>query len=459
MDYFDREVDLILMLKYLLKKWMYILLAMALCAVAGVGFGYYKYQSALNAQTNPYGSDEEMKELYNSLSKDDQERVDYIVKLNEKMTEMENYIHNGILMKVDPYHIPTVYSYYDLAVDPGTYNSDLERISLVNQLRDAYENYIKNGGIVTELAKYYPEDTIEAEHFNEMVDLTFNPEPLGNSSFAISVKQMEDLPDFDENVNRLLQEYSEELNQKVAKHQLTPVSKSNKILRSEPIMDFQERIRSRYDNTRNTIRLMNVNGELSDDVIKCYEFKIGETGYHLKTEEELADTSSKIKFILKYALVVIFGGIVLVIALLCLYYLVFIFGKYIISTDDYAFLNLNYLGDMADEVQFAGVVSKIKKYCQNKGISSITLLSTDLPSVSNDMLAKLRNELKKRDINGELFNEKSLKGANGSYIDQLLSMKHCLFIEKVNSTKIDKLYEIVKLCNENEIGIVGVVNR
>ncbi len=459
MDYFDREVNILLMLKYLFKQWKLILLAIVLSALIGLGFGYYKYKSTLKAAQGHSGvSDAAVEDLYNSLSEDEQGRVDYIVKLNSKLNEMEDYIHNGSMMKLNPYRIPSDYSFYDVVLEQGAFKSDLEKISYTNQLRDAYENYIKNGKLVSDLLEIYPDKTAEEDMFIEMVDLIFNPEPVGNASFYVEVKEMEDFPDLDKNVNQLLQNYSKELNQKIVEHNLALVTTSKKMVMSEDILDLQEKIRSRYDNTRNAIRLMKTNGELTEDVIRCYENMIGEDGYHLTTETKIEDTSSRIKFILKYALVVLAGGLVLVIALLCFYYLVFVFGKHIISTDDYAFLKLNYLGDMTDEIQLAGIVSKIQKYCHRNSIDSVTLVSTDMSMISNDLLAELMHELKKRNIEATLFNEKTKEGKNDSYIDQLLSMDNCLFVEKVDSTEIDKLYGIVKLCNDNEIGIAGVVN-
>lgn len=459
MDYQDRVVNFKLMLNYILKYWKGLILVMVVSALAGVGIGYIKYKSKLQSsqtsQKEPALLKKEMSELYKSLSEDEQDRVDYLIELNDKLTEIENYFRSDILMKADPYKVPTIYSHYGLTLDKNAYESDLEKISITNQLRKAYDNYINNGKLASDLMKVYADMDLEEGSLNELFESEYDSDALGDTSFMVIIKNLEEVPDLDENINKLLVEYSQELEQKIAVHEISLIDSSRTVLRDVDLADLQEKTRARYDNTKNSIRLAKTNNEISGDALSYYEYMIDEDGYHLKAAVSNTGAVSKKKIIIKYAILVMVAGTICGLLALALYYLLFVFSKYIVSKDDYPIFNLKYIGDLSNDYQMSIIVSKVSKYCSNNNINRIAIVSTVLSKVSDDGLNRLKSELNQKGIEVVVINEENM---DSDHIDQLLEMNDCLLLEKLNSTKIDSLDKLVKLCNDSGINIAGVVN-
>ena len=455
-DMEDREIDMSLLLKYLLKRWKYIGLVTILCALIGLGIGYKKYKSYKPADTYESGSVEykaQMDKLYDSLSQDDRNRVDYAVQLNQKLIEIKKYMDTSYLMNADAYNCSEYHYEYNLIIDQNAYNSDFEKEGLSNQLRSAYANFVDSGELASELTKIYADSGLKESFFEELVSFSYNSTAWGDTSFSVMIKKVEDFKDLDQQVSQLVEAYTEKLNKKIANHKIEILETSVYKSKIDLIMDLQEKVRARYDNTRNAIRLLKQNNELSEDAIKCYESKIGEDGYHLAASTK--GSSSDKKKIIKYTIFLMGIGFLMACGITILFYCFFIFDKYVVSKDDYSFLNLKKIGDLEDDYQTHIVVSTICKYSRDHNINKFVLISTDFSNIPRTTLNALQEELKKHNLEVVMVNGADMNIAD---LDQLILLNYCIFIERINATKIEDLFKLVNLCNDIEINIVGVVN-
>ncbi len=449
----DREVNIILLLKYIFDHWKQICLVMVLCAVIGAGLGFVKHKLSVKKEDQKMSS-EELSTLYDSLSVDEQDRLDYMLSLNQKLIEMKDYMENNPIMKTKAYEVPMDFVEYSVTPDEDTYKTDLEKLTITNRLISAYRGFCLDGRLVEEIKKTDSVKKINEAYLYDLIDVGYDSNVIGNDIFTVTLKEVDDFIN-GEQVKQLIRDYEKEVEKTVGKHKLNIVYTSRKTVKSDYFADYQEKVRARYDATRNSIRLMKLNGELSDAVVKCYENMIGEDGYHFTFTEASAGRSGSLKTMLKMMILLMAAGAFLACTGLCIYYLLFVFGRYLVSTEDFACFNLKYIGDLKNKSQFNKAVSKIYAHCSKHDITEIALVSSDASMIDRKDLDALTDALAKKGINAVMVDDYG----NMTDIDKLLSVGRCLFVEKVNSSQVKRLQELVDYVSDSEIDVLGVVNE
>ena len=453
----DREVNVLSLFRFIISRWMFILIIAIISAVLGLGFGYKKYKAGAANEEKKVLSESEINDLYQSLTPDEQDRVDYIVFLNEKLKDMKLYMDNNPIMKLNPYNVPVTYYQYNIVPNDNSYTDELEKIQITNNLRSAYNHFIQNGELAHQLVELYPKGSLTEDVLNEMIDLSYDSQLFGSSVMTVSIRLFQKVPDLETNVHQLISNYSNELSKTMAGHKIDVLSVVTSKVRSDYVSELQEKIRARYDNTRNSIRLMKFNSELSDKAIKYYESRIEEDGYHLNAESNTYGASASKKTILKYGVLLTGAGLLLICLILGVYYLLFVYGRFVVSKEDFECFRLKYLGDLTVKNQLNSIILKICGYCSRNEIDRIAMISTDLSMISKESLDELKQRLQEKNIDVSVVGPEDVN--NNTYMEHLLTVCHCLLIEKINKTKINSLKEMVDNCFENEVDIIGVLEE
>ena len=151
---YEKEISLVELMFYCLKKWRWIVAAMLAVAVAA---GCYKYMSTVKG--NQLRQEQALLEKENEDEDETADRdaegliknpnVEYYEKLianSEKEIErQETYMKDSVIMKLDPYHLPrgTVSFYLNIA--------DEQAANALENLITAYGNYVGDGRLAEEL--------------------------------------------------------------------------------------------------------------------------------------------------------------------------------------------------------------------------------------------------------------------------------------------------------------------
>lgn len=151
---YEKEISLVELMFYCLKKWRWVVLSMIIVAVAAGG---YKYMSTVkgNQLRQQQALLEKEKESDDKTAEADENglirnpNVEYYEKLiatNEQAVEkQETYMQDSVIMSLDPYHLQrgTVSFYLNVADEQGA--------NALENLIAAYEAYVNDGRLAEEL--------------------------------------------------------------------------------------------------------------------------------------------------------------------------------------------------------------------------------------------------------------------------------------------------------------------
>ena len=452
----DRSINVYFVFRYMIKHWLVMLICGIVLALAAGGLYFFLQKSGSQSDTLNVENDPEV--LYNQLTKDEIERVNYALFLNSKLNEIQQYLDSSVLFKKNAYDINKFNIQYQIRLNDAQKFTPEERTELYCKLLVSYGNYFNSGSAAMELIdRYYKNDEITQTQLDDMIDLGYDSQTVGSGTFVINVIEPSSVKNILENLQILMDECNKKFSEKIIKHSLVVINSSNSNNRNDGIADLQERVRARYDATKNSIRMMKVNGELSDNAMSYYDEIVGEKGYHFDSGYNLEETSSGFskREALKYALSGGFIGVFLSGVFLILYYLLFVFGKYVVSPDDFTRnMHIKYMGNLDNRNLVKLIASKIKGYCDDHDINRIALISSEDKLIQDDAVRYLTNNLESKGVEAV-----TLKDVNSDSrdLDALLEIRHCLVIERVNYSYYGQVYDLVAMMKDNDINIIGAV--
>ena len=256
-------------------------------------------------------------------------------------------------------------------------------------------------------------------------------------------------------------DYADEISD-VAEHELILVDTNQTWVKTDWIYTQQRGIYTERISIAG--RLNDALKALSGDTLAYYnayieiELTFSESKDDVETEQISDEQNVRVPFkkLLKYG---ILGGILGTLGACCLLLLMYMFAKTIVSDADYTLtMGLKYFGkvnknDMESDLAF--IVAKIKLACNKTGISKLALVSSHMDMMNEDIQESLIELLSKQNV--ELVCVKDiLKDCDA--MSRLFDLGGCVMIEKQGVSKYNSVYDIVDLCEENNINILGVVD-
>ena len=339
-----------------------------------------------------------------------------------------------------------------------------ERTEAQNQILSAYIAYIRNGGLADSVAESKElKGDYTAAQIKELLDVSYDSAMQTNGGLCLYVYGTNLVPGLDELAKETLIQYAGEL-KNVEKHTLVMTDTQTAVVRSDTIYNVQRTIYTERVNTKD--RLKNAVDALSGNTLTYYNGIVEDEKEQALKEEKLEETGTTAdavpaphvdkKKLIKYGLV---GGVLgaagsIVILLLC-----FMYSKVIVADTDYTLtMGMKLLGNISEsemQEQLGFVVAKILAACKKKEITKLALISSDMRNISENMQEDLVKKLEKQGIQLDVLAEIV---TDSEAMSKLFAEGAAVMIEKKGVSLYQRVYDMVDLCMENEVSILGVID-
>lgn len=335
---YEKEISLVELLFYCLKKWRWIVLSMIIVAVAAGG---YKYMSTVkgNQLRQQQALLEKEKESDDKTAEADEEglirnpNVEYYEKLiasNEREVEkQETYMHDSVIMNLDPFHLQrgTVSFYLNVADEQGA--------NALENLITAYQAYVNDGrlaealyGIDSDISKgelqYLLHFGCDAQNNYRSTSTTNFQSAQGGGVLEVHVAMPEQVifqiqavasseeacEEYLTQIEKSILDYSRQLQSEIAEHEVELLAAVHSEKTDTELQKYQSDVLNSY-----TIVLKNLQTARND-----LETVIEEEGETIQVEEELV-LANPVSTGVKFAIVGLVLGAFLAAFLLILIYL------------------------------------------------------------------------------------------------------------------------------------------
>lgn len=455
----DRVINLKKVIGYLWKHFVPIIV-ITICGALGLGGLYYiKNKDTQNASLN---TNIDLEEMYKSFSEEEKVNVSYAIYSYERLVDIENYISNCILMEVDPYNACRVSNQYSIELEGASGLDSEEKLTQKNNLLMMYSHYVNYGGLANDILEAGNLNfDISQEDIMEVIFMNYDSNLENSSSFIVGSYLGDIAPEFNEEILRCMESYSEEISKKV-KHKIT----LNNTIEAHQRFDWIYNTQRTMYSERNSIvdRLNGALAELSgntltyyNEYIRLYESSSNTPSIEVENvPQQQANNTISMKSLLKYCILGCAVGFIGVCGLLVL---MFMFSKNIVSEDDYvATMGMKYirkvkLSDLEEDLAFA--VAKINLICSKNNITKLAMLSSDYEKVANSIKDEMAKLLKKQNID-LIFVKDVMKDCDA--MKKLFEIENCIVVEEIGVSRYNSVYDMVELCDENNINIIGVLD-
>lgn len=236
-----KQIHLVDSLLYCLEKWRWVVGCMLIVAVI-LGTRTYLLTVKENSSvqnTQPVAENTEDTDHANLAEEDQLPVGSYekaIQEIERDLELQEDYLNHSIVMKLDPYHISTgILSYY------------IEGRDHINSLLASYSTFITSGKMAEEL--YAQDSDVPVEDLRYLISFENSmSESEGQFVFQIQIK----MPDsglseiYLKRAEELMEEYSSQLQTKVAEHQMTLLESVQSEMADSDMQKYQSTVRKTY---------------------------------------------------------------------------------------------------------------------------------------------------------------------------------------------------------------------
>lgn len=461
----DRIINLKSVFRYIFRHYIFVLLCLIIGGVGLAGLCYLKNVREHDEEQTI--SPVKLEDMYEDFTSEEKGAVSYALYSHDRVQEMEQYIDKSIYMKLAPQHVTRITVQYQVELLDSEGYTDAEKLKLTNQIIVAYSVYIKNGGLTDKIVKEnLLKGDYSAEQIGELLDMGYDSTVEAMSSFNLYIIGSDIVPGLDDVAMEALNSYMDETHN-LARHRLVINNQQTNVIRDDTIYNNQRYMYTERISSMD--RLKKAVSDLSGNTLTYYnEMTEGEDEGSIATAwegEELVASSSDtgdsgvvvpFKKLLKYGIIGAIIGILGACGLLLLRYM---FSSTIIADTDYtATMGMKLLGKISEsdiEETLPFVVAKVKLACNKASISKLALVSSDFGCIHEDIQKQLVQALDKQGIELVLI-EDVLKDCDA--MSRMFEIGNCLLLEKTGTSRYDKVYDIVELCEENSIGIIGVAD-
>lgn len=445
-----------------IRKYIALVIVLALCGAVGLaGLCYLKNKREIDAEQSQ--TPVKLEDMYEEFSETEKADISYALYSYDRMAEMEQYLDESLYMQIEPYHMQQKTYQFQIKLDV-TLDTVEERTEAQNQILSAYIAYIRNGGLADSVAESKElKGDYTAAQIKELLDVSYDSAMQTNGGLCLYVYGTNLVPGLDELAKETLIQYAGEL-KNVQKHTLVMTDTQTAVVRSDTVYNVQRTIYTERVNTKD--RLKNAVDALSGNTLTYYNGIVEDEKEQALKEEKLEETGTTAdavpaphvdkKKLIKYGLV---GGVLgaagsIVILLLC-----FMYSKVIVADTDYTLtMGMKLLGNISEsemQEQLGFVVAKILAACKKKEITKLALISSDMRNISENMQEDLVKKLEKQGIQLDVLAEIV---TDSEAMSKLFAEGAAVMIEKKGVSLYQRVYDMVDLCVENEVSILGVID-
>ncbi|MGN8799428.1 hypothetical protein ACTNCH_01930 [Candidatus Merdisoma sp. HCP28S3_D10] len=275
-DTYEKEISLMDLLFYCLKKWRWIVAAMLVTAVLA---GAYKYQATVKENTVKKEAAAELEKDGKTAEKQKKEvvtnpNIEYyersIENTRKNLDNVRDYLDTSVLMQMDAYHLNTgVLSFYIQADNMSN--------SMLGNLMSAYKSFTEEGSLAETLLKtdktfdqsemqylirFESEDTFSMEQsISEELTSSLYVAGMGRQQprvfrVEITADTEKHVEAYTEAARQALYDYSEKLKEKMGEHTLELLSETQTERIDQEIQDYQTSILNTYNNLFSNLKTM-----------------------------------------------------------------------------------------------------------------------------------------------------------------------------------------------------------
>lgn len=428
----NREIDIMEMLKYVLRQWKKVVIFIFVIFVLMLSVKGYSYQINKTKQITL---------TVEQLGDASMQKVEDIIKLKEKLYKFEEYKKNSAYMNINPMNSKVITLQYFITASNEDY---------VNAIYDLYANYIDQGSFKEQLSK-----KMETKIDNP-ADLISVVEPYKISEekktekrvlcIRINVPDETDGQEIAEAVKEGLANYQiDTVSKVVGKHDLRFISESNYTELDEHVRAVQNDLEKMINETKTQIA--NAESQLTNLERAALQQKI--TG----VESEVADAESSNVFSLKFLALALVVSIFVVIGMYSVYYLInnkLKSAKEMSEIFDIPYVEWNKResGDDKQEI----VRKELEFLCEIRDVKDVFVSCLD-KSVERKCLESVFSE-----ISGIEF----VVGYNiyDSKFDLEMAKKHknVILVVRPDRTSYDNIVKLLSKCEYLGIRIIGAVS-
>lgn len=438
----------------------YIIICLGIvCAVALCAFKFVKDTNYQNAMQLNQGEDI-VAEI--ELSEEQEFQIqNYINAVNER-DGVKEYLRDSIYINCNPYDTDYVHIQYQVES-----SSKEQRRDAILALR----TYILGGGV----ASYFSEQTdgIATKYFTELIrcESMTNTSYLDNGIIEIIMYagSEADAKLYGAWMQECLDAYTKTLNRIGIKCTLEKISEKTLSYTLTKIVSDRDNAQARYEEYQNNVKALE--GALSVEQLKIANQLLGEEIEDVSGNEHTSPQPQKVSLSIKYfvlgAILGIGGAIALIMANYVLsdtlktpqmikeIYGVRHLGKVSIKPQNLfkglAAKIFYHEKKVSQEEEIQLLVSKIQVLCENENIQKVALVG-DSTIQADQVLDNVVQNLKKNGIECTILNEICRDFVGFREVNKI---KNVILMEMLRKTKYSSIDEVVSLCKENEITMLG----
>lgn len=467
----ERIITLGDLMKEILRRLPLVILVMVIFAVLLGGYQYIQDKKAAELAAAPV---EEAVE--NTLTEDEQEEVNNVLKVIANLKEQQEYVENSVLLKINAYDESqvTLQYYINADIDAEVESGSIEDYR--QDLLDSYQAYISNGALSAAVKEAGVE--LELQYIAELISFEATDEDSESlttnvsSTFYVTVIHVdqESCEELAAVVEECLSNYAQVLNSSVGSHSLELMEYTYTEVVDKSLWTYK------YDRVNSIVTMQTkvetLEAELTSEQIQILELQT-EADSTEEVEEESSETIVSVSISKKYLLL----GAAIGLILACLYIVLsYIMRGTINEPKDLQYLyGVRVLGELhaggkrnpfvrlgnlligkkevylTPEEEQALLFSNIRLFCEKNQADHVLLLfgSAKLPK---DWAAALSEQLAAAGIAAETA-ENPVYSAQA--LERLAEYDTVVLIEQVRGSRYEVLEKEIGLCEASGIEIAG----
>lgn len=447
-------IDIRDMLAELIRKAWLIVIFIIVCAVAVGGAKYYKdYNNVSNVEEN----------VKTEFSVEEQAAINAYIGLKQQLENQVEYMDDSVYMSLNPYNL--------YKTDIQYYIADTNEM-LMTDLMYAYQFFVLNGGLVSEL--YEIDDSIETEYLQEIITMEkmSGSDNLKRNVMNITLygNTQEDVERLAENVKQQVEQYHDNVSGTVGTHSLIFLNESTKLGSDTNIANTQS-------NALNNLLSLKKNVESTKESLSSAQLAEAEALDSKNVGDKETDTANvsvdNVSISKKYLVVGAAAGLILGILVILLRYL---FSNTLKGVRDLQKMHgLSFLGSVSvrkknlldrlavkifgrepilnQKVEQKLLESQLLSISKNHSITEIALTGNEKLKNSKP-ISSLLESFAEKDVHVKWIGNLS---EDPEAIEQLEKYHNVVFVEQLRKSHYESVFYNVKLCEEQGINILGYV--
>ena len=448
----DREINIIDLVKCILKKWPILLIFALLGLALGCGYKAYSNHKAILAPENTQEivGEQEIAQLEDALTDSEKRKVEITKGYNDNLIELDEYMENSIYYNLDCRRVENVSIIY--MIDNGyTYNNNEDiHGSNLSAIVEAYKNYITSGGIDEDI--YADDDSIPAEYLSELIRFNNNSGTPGAQDAVATInikiygRSGEEASELAKKLEEKLEAYQKNVSADVGDHEIKLIAENAGEISDDELKTYQSGVVAEWVNYQTQIETNTA--AFSENQTALYKALTtdGETPVANETDE--SEISSVFDGMTKYAVIGLVGCVFAVCVIIAIIY---IFSGSIKTEEEFSSVfRLFVLGNIRDEELVLANAGALLK----KADAGDVYITTTLPDIGEGDFSSLMEGLGKDGIKSS-FGVNALK--NAEVLNTLSGYKNVIIAETVKRSRYEDVAKLLEILREQNINVIGVV--